>query len=52
MSYNNNTVTYSQDREDERLGAALGYDLWRQLVGPHPTSSDYYTYSLPPTTRD
>ena len=50
MSYKIDTV--KQDELDERLGAALGYDLWRKVVGWHPTASDYYYYYLPPTTRD
>ena len=48
MSYNIDSVKYDGE---ERVGAALGYDLWRRLVGPHPTAGDYYYYLLPPKTR-
>lgn len=51
MSYKIDTVKYTQDQEDERLGAALGFDLWRKLVGPHPTAGDYYYYLMTPKTR-
>ena len=36
---------------DERLGAALGFDCWRKVVGPHPTAREYYYYTSTPNTR-
>ena len=50
MSYKIDSVKYIQE-PDDRLGAALGFDAWRRVVGWHPTAGEYYTYSSTPNIR-